>query len=93
MGGGGVRRGCNGKGSWLFLRCSGVDGREEGGEDGARVGDAAASASRGTAEGSNSRSGIGGLSTGLLVIRNKTSRRIALQAVSRGESIDTRRLT
>jgi hypothetical protein len=61
----------------LFLRCSGVAGGDEEGEEGVRVGVDALDGS-GSEAGSKSRSGIGGESKGRLVIRNKRRRRIAL---------------
>lgn len=62
---------------WLFLRCSGVAGGEEDGDDGASVGDDAFDEG-GNEVGSKSRSGIGGDSKGLRVIWSRRRRRIAL---------------
>lgn len=39
MGGGGVSSGWTGRGMWLFLRCSGVESTDEGGDEGASVGE------------------------------------------------------
>ena len=77
VGGGGVRRGWGGRAMWLFLRWSGVDGTEEGGEDAARVGEDV-SEPAGMFSGSNSRSGMGGEIRGRRVIRNKARRSNAL---------------
>lgn len=77
VGGGGVKRGWGGSATWLFLRCSGVDGIDEGGEDAARVGEDV-SEPTGMFSGSNSRSGMGGEINGRRVIRNKTRRSNAL---------------
>ena len=79
-GGGGVRRGCRGSATWLFLRCSGVDGIEGGGEDAARVGEDV-SEPTGMFSGSNSRSGTIGEINGRRVIRSKRRRRRALAKV------------
>lgn len=73
--------GCGGSGTWLFLRCSGVAGREDGGEEGARVGEEAASDGAGKAEGSNSRSGTKGETRGLRVILRRTNRKAALERI------------
>ena len=62
----------------MFLKCSGVDGSDVGGEDGARVGDGASSASSGRAEGSKSRSGMRGDINGLFVILSRMRRKKAL---------------
>ena len=78
VGGGGVRRGWGGSATWLFLRWSGVDGRDDGGELAANVGDEV-SEPAGMLSGSNSRSGMGGESNGRRVIRSKASRSNALR--------------
>jgi hypothetical protein len=57
-GGGCVMSGWIGSGMWLFLRCSGVEGIDEGREDGARVGDELSELG-GRVAGSKSRSGTG----------------------------------
>lgn len=76
-GGGGTASGvCCGKGTRLFLRCSGVTGREDGREEGAIVGEV--SVEDGSVVGSMSRSGIGGEINGLRVILRSMKRRIAL---------------
>ena len=79
-GGGGTRSGCGGKGTWLFRKCSGVDGSELGGEDGASVGEVATSelSDEGSWAGSKSRSGMGGESSGRRVMRRMSKRRVAL---------------
>lgn len=61
----------------MFLRCSGVVGGEDAGEDGASVGDDALEGG-GSAAGSKSRSGIGGDKRGLRVIRKRIIRSVAL---------------
>ena len=73
-----MRRGCGGSATWLFLRCSGVDGRDDGGEVAANVGEVDASESAGRFSGSNSRSGIGGESSGRRVMRSKARRSTVL---------------
>lgn len=77
-GGGCAMSGWTGSCTWLFFRCSGVDGIEEGGEDGARVGEVSAEPG-GSVAGSKSRSGTGVLSTGRRVMRSISSRRTALR--------------
>ena len=72
-----LRSGCMGRGTWLFLRCSGVAGGEEVGEDGASVGDDVLDCG-GNGIGSKSRSGMGGESKGRLVTLSKTVRRSTL---------------
>ena len=62
---------------WLFLRWSGVEGKEDGGDEGAKVGEEV-SEPAGRFSGSNSRSGIGGDTNGRRVIRSRTIRRSAL---------------
>lgn len=79
VGGGGVRSGCRGRGTWLFLRWSGVAGGDEGGEEGASVGDDDTDGdANGMEAGSNSRSGMGGDSNGRRVILSMNRRRTAL---------------
>lgn len=78
VGGGGVSSGWMGRGIWLFLRCSGVDSTESGGEEGASVGEDV-SDPPGIFSGSNSRSGIGDDSRGRRVIRSNKSRNSALE--------------
>lgn len=56
-----------------------MEGRDEGGEEGARVGEEAASEGAGIAEGSNSRSGTGGAMRGRLVILRIVKRKRALR--------------
>jgi hypothetical protein len=77
-GDGSARSGWGGRGMWLFLIWSGVAGGEEEGEDGARVGDDVLDEG-GNETGSKSRSGIGGLRSGLRVIRSRTNRRKVLR--------------
>lgn len=67
---------CCGKGMRLFLRCSGVSGKEDGSEEEASVGEL--SVEGGNVVGSISRSGIGGDIVGLRVMRRSMRRRIAL---------------
>jgi hypothetical protein len=73
-----VRRGWASRGAWLLRRCSGVAGGDWAGEEGARVGEDVVE-DGGRVAGSNSRSGIGGLTSGLCVIRRRRKRRIALR--------------
>ncbi len=61
----------------MFFKCSGVDGIDEGGEEGARVGEELSEPGGKTA-GSKSRSGTGVLRTGRRVIRRIKRRRMAL---------------
>ena len=77
-GGGCTKSGCGGNATWLFRRCSGVDGIEGGGDEGAKVGEDV-SESSGSIDGSKSRSGIGGDKSGRRVIRRSTRRKAALQ--------------
>ncbi len=63
---------------WLFFRCSGVDGIDDGGEEAAKVGEDVTEPD-GTFSGSNSRSGMGEETRGRRVIRNKARRRSALK--------------
>ena len=60
----------------MFLRCSGVTGGEEEGDDGASVGEDALEGE--STDGSNSLSGTGGDTSGLRVMRSKERRREAL---------------
>ena len=63
----------------MFFRCSGVDGIEEGGDEGAKVGeDVSDCDDGGNIDGSKSRSGIGGDRSGRLVILTIRRRNIAL---------------
>ena len=61
----------------MFLRCSGVPGGVEEGEEGTRVGDEVVEEGDKEVR-SKSRSEIGGESKGRCVMRNRTSRKIAL---------------
>ena len=72
VGGGDVRSGWGGNGSWLFSRCSGVPGGDEPNEDGTRVGDDWVEGG-GKLSGSMSRSGIGGDINGRRVIRKRVN--------------------
>lgn len=72
VGGGAVRRGWGGNGSWLFRKCSGVPGGDEPNEDGTRVGDERVEGG-GKLSGSMSRSGIGGDINGRRVIRKRVN--------------------
>jgi hypothetical protein len=67
VGGGVVRSGWGGNGSWLFRKCSGVAGGDEPKEDETRVGDEWVE-DGGKFSGSMSRSGIGGDTNGRRVI-------------------------
>lgn len=80
-GGGCTRSGCGGSATWLFLRCSGVDGIDGGGEEGTRVGEDVSEPS-GIMVGSMSRSGIGGARRGRRVIRKSRKRKAALYIAS-----------
>ncbi len=62
----------------MFLRCSGVDSTEDGGDEGASVGEDVSDPD-GMFSGSNSRSGSEGSSSGRRVIRSRTSRSSALE--------------
>lgn len=65
----------------MFFRCSGVTVGDNGGEEGASVGDDDTE-DGGIAEGSNSRSGIGGVTKGLRVNLRSRRRSTALQVLS-----------
>ena len=82
-GGGLVSSGCGRSCMWLFLRWSGVLGGEFEADEGARVGEEVTDEG-GRAVGSISRSGMGGETNGLRVMRRSTNRKIAL-----GEGINT----
>jgi hypothetical protein len=78
---------------WLFLRWSGVRGGEPGAEEGARVGELDTDDVSGNAEGSNSRSGMGGEASGRRVVRRISNRSIALHKEFSDNTYDTLAIT
>ena len=87
-GGDGRRRGWGCSGTWLFFRWSGVWGGDNGGEDGASVGDEEFEGGGRDAM-SKSLSGTGGPTKGRLVIRKSAKRKIALSNPEREASMRT----